>query len=107
VSDALDSSRPVPREAPQRTCIGCRARAGKSELLRVTARDGQLYVDGLPDPGSRRPGRGAYLHPSAACLERAQRRRAFARALRVPGPLDLTPLRGWIEAAADKTATDG
>ncbi|WP_425354474.1 YlxR family protein [Escherichia coli] len=107
VSDALDSTRPAPREAPLRTCIGCRARAGKSELLRVTARDGQLIIDGLPASRSRQPGRGAYLHPTAACLDRAQRRRAFARALRVPGPLDITALREWIEAADDKTATDG
>jgi len=106
VTSALDSTHPVSRKAPERTCIGCRARAGKSELLRVTARDGQLLIDGVPDPRSRRPGRGAYLHPSAACLERALRRRAFARALRVPGPLDATAVGSTIEAADDKIATE-
>ena len=35
------------------------------------------------DPDQRRPGRGAYVC-SAACLERAIRTRAFARAYRKP-----------------------
>ena len=103
--DALDSTCSDLLGHPIRTCIGCRARSGKSELLRVTVRDGFC----LPDPASRQPGRGAYVHPSLECLERAERRRAFPRALRVPGPLDITALRAWIEAAHDndKTAEDG
>ena len=36
---------------------------------------------------ARLPGRGAYLHLSQKCFEQAERRRAFARALRLPGPL--------------------
>jgi len=47
-------------------------------------------VPGLPelvvDTGRRMPGRGAWLHPDRACLELAERRRAFGRALRVAGP---------------------
>ena len=80
-----------------RTCIGCRARADASELLRVTARDGVC----LPDPRSRQPGRGAHLHPTLACLDLAERRRAFPRALRVTGPLDTAGVRAWIEASTD------
>ena len=38
----------------------------------------------LPDPTGTAPGRGAHLHPTTACLDLAVRRRAFARALRVP-----------------------
>lgn len=101
MNDALDCVPSVPRGGPVRTCIGCRARAGKSELLRVSAREAQC----LPDPRSRQPGRGAYLHPRLECLDKAERRRAFPRALRVPGPLDTTVLRDWIAAADDdKTA---
>lgn len=66
-----------------RTCVGCKARAVKSDLLRVVAVDGEIVAD----PLARSPGRGAYLHPSQECLERARRRRAFPRALRVTGPL--------------------
>ena len=60
MSSALDSDPSAPHSQPTRTCVGCRVRAVKSELLRVTARDGLC----LPDPRSRQPGRGAYLHPT-------------------------------------------
>lgn len=64
--------------APVRTCIGCGERAAKSDLLRVVAAGDEI----VPDETFRLPGRGAYLHPSLACLERAERRKAFPRALR-------------------------
>jgi predicted RNA-binding protein YlxR (DUF448 family) len=54
-----------------------------------------------PDPRGTAPGRGAHLHPTAECLDLAERRRAFLRALRLPGPLDLTALRRYVEQAAD------
>jgi hypothetical protein len=66
-----------------RTCVGCGMRAAKPDLLRVVAVDGEIVAD----PTGRRPGRGAYLHPSTDCLERARRRRAIPRALRATGPL--------------------
>jgi predicted RNA-binding protein YlxR (DUF448 family) len=78
---------------PVRTCVGCRTRAPAPELLRVVARDGVV----LPDEGGREPGRGAHLHPTVACLELAERRRAFARALRVEGALDLSLLRAEVQ----------
>lgn len=56
------------------------------------AADGSL----IPDPRGRLPGRGAHLHPTPECLTLAERRSAFPRALRVPGPLDVTALRAWI-----------
>jgi uncharacterized protein len=66
---------------PVRTCVGCRRRAAKHELLRVVAGEGEL----VPDPTGRAPGRGAHLHPTSTCLELALRRRAFGRALRITG----------------------
>jgi predicted RNA-binding protein YlxR (DUF448 family) len=77
---------------PVRTCVGCRRRAPASDLLRVVARDGSV----LPDEGRREPGRGAHLHPTIACLEQAERRRAFPRALRAEGALDLALLRAHL-----------
>jgi predicted RNA-binding protein YlxR (DUF448 family) len=39
-------------------------------------------------------GRGAWLHPADACLEKATRRRAFARAFRgATAAIDLAKLR--------------
>jgi uncharacterized protein len=91
---------------PLRTCVGCRERVGKSELLRVVAvgeEAGHRGPDLVPDPRGRLPGRGAYLHPDSRCLDLAERRRAFPRALRLPGPLDTTALRRWVEQAAAPT----
>jgi uncharacterized protein len=78
-----------------RTCVGCGTRAAKSDLLRVVAVDGEIVVDAR----SRRPGRGAYLHPSKDCLELARRRRAIPRALRVTGPLADGGLVSYLDGA--------
>ncbi len=75
-------------ELTARTCVGCRSRADKSQLLRVVLREDAC----IPDERARLPGRGAYLHRDARCLGLADKRRAFPRAFRVPGPLDLTAL---------------
>jgi len=89
------SEQPLPGGFPMRTCVGCRERAAKSSLLRLVAVGGDL----VPDPGTRLPGRGAYLHPSLACLELAQRRRAFSRALRAAKPLGAASLAAYLSGA--------
>ncbi|CUR53871.1 conserved hypothetical protein [metagenome] len=74
---------------PVRTCVGCRERAAKSELLRVVAgTDAEGRPVLVPDPAQTAPGRGAHLHPVIACFDLAVRRKAFPRALRVQGALD-------------------
>jgi predicted RNA-binding protein YlxR (DUF448 family) len=68
---------------PVRTCIGCRERAARSELLRVVAgTDAHGREAVVPDPGKTAPGRGAHLHPTTVCYDLAVRRRAFSRSLR-------------------------
>ena len=88
---ALDSSVVRP-SGPVRTCVGCRARAAKTDLLRVVADGGRL----VPDPGGALPGRGASVHRDRRCVDLAEKRRAFPRALRLPGPLDLDPVRAAL-----------
>ena len=61
-----------------RTCLGCRSRAARSELLRVVVRAQRLVID----ESSSLTGRGAWLHPTVDCLESALERRAFARSFR-------------------------
>ncbi len=91
----MTTGQPVDDARPQRTCVGCRTRAARVELLRLVVVEGSV----TPDPAGRLPGRGAHLHPDPGCLDLAQRRRAFPRAFRLPGPLDPGPVRGFIEAA--------
>ena len=81
--------------------MGCRQRAPAAELLRVVARGGAV----VPDPAHRLPGRGAHLHPVVACLDLAERRKAFPRALRVPPPLstDLVRLAVAQDARGSQT----
>ncbi|MET7360872.1 YlxR family protein [Streptomyces sp. NPDC005562] len=87
------SGRTHARACPERTCVGCRERAAKSELLRIVAKEGAC----APDPSGTLPGRGAYVHPALVCLDQAIRRRAFPRALRAQGPLDTEAVRRAVE----------
>ena len=82
---------------PIRTCVGCRERADSAELLRVVVdqHEGKFVL--VPDPLHRAPGRGAHVHPRSECLDLAERRRAFARALRVQAALDVGAIRDWLD----------
>ena len=88
---------------PVRTCVGCRERAAKVELLRVVAVDGVL----IPDPAGRLPGRGASLHPRPDCLNAAVRRRAFARALRVNGSVDVSAVADYVTSRSSSANRAG
>ncbi len=69
---------------PVRTCVGCRARASCTTLLRVAIRNGELVFD----ERAVLPGRGAWVHPALECVDTALQRRAFARALRVSAAME-------------------
>jgi len=56
----------------------------------------------VPDPAGRLPGRGAWIHPTQACLEQAARRRAFGRALRLTTGTDLDRVRAYVDAIEDE-----
>ena len=90
------SGRTHVRARPERTCVGCRKRAAKHQLLRVTAVEGVC----VPDPRGALPGRGAHLHPDPACFALAERRRAFGRALRLTGVPDTGSLAEHIRAVS-------
>ncbi|MEI8411242.1 MULTISPECIES: YlxR family protein [unclassified Kribbella] len=92
-----------PGKARERTCIGCRKRSGPADLLRMTVSGGLV----LPDPAHRAPGRGAHLHPVAECLDLAERRKAFPRAFRVPGPLELKLVRDHVAQCSEESAVHG
>ncbi|MCX5386024.1 YlxR family protein [Streptomyces sp. NBC_00083] len=90
------SGRTHARACPERTCVGCRERAAKSDLLRIVAIEGAC----APDPRGTLPGRGAYVHPASVCLDQAVRRRAFSRAFKAKEALDTADVRNYVEQAA-------
>ncbi len=85
-----------PGIAPERTCIGCRRNGPADTMVRVVR-----LGDGSLTPGRTLPGRGAWLcRGSTTCVDLAEKRRAFERALRGPtraGAVD--DLRRLLEVA--------
>ena len=85
---------------PERSCVGCRERAPKAELVRVARTPTGVRVD---LHGSA-PGRGAYVHRDIACAAAALRKGAFASALRTGlAEEELARLKDQIEEALQAT----
>ena len=73
----------TPKKIPLRRCSGCGESKPKTELVRVgRAPDGTVSLD----LKGKKPGRGAYVCPSAACLLKARKAKRFERALEVAIP---------------------
>lgn len=63
-------------------------------MLRLVSRGATVVLD----QRAVLDGRGAYLHRQADCLTLAVRKRAFARALRIGGSVDVSEVeRVWAE----------
>ena len=60
-----------------RTCTGCRVVAAQRALVRVVFDGPRLVVD----RARRLPGRGAYVHPTAACVTIAGLARSLRRSV--------------------------
>ncbi len=82
-------------DKPTRTCVACREESGRGELLRlVESPDGRIALDAR----SRIGGRGAWVHPTRACIEMAAKRHAAERSLKVS--VRDVDAAGLIEGAA-------
>lgn len=53
------------KQAPRRTCVGCRTTRAKPELRRLVA----TPVGVVNDPEQTIPGRGAYVCPTIGCVD--------------------------------------
>ena len=74
------------KKIPQRQCVGCREMKEKRALVRVVkSPEGEISLDF----GARKPGRGAYVCPDAACLKKARKSRALERAFSAPIPAEV------------------
>lgn len=82
------------RHIPYRTCLGCRRRQPKHDLVRLAADSTGVL---LLDSGRQLPGRGAYVCPNADCLAEALKKHAFLRTLRAPVRADAERLKIELE----------
>lgn len=67
----------VIQRQPERTCIGCRQSFGKDEVVRLVAGPQGVVLDYR----EKLPGRGAYVCPRPACIQKALSRDNLSRAL--------------------------
>ncbi|NMA85416.1 MAG: YlxR family protein [Epulopiscium sp.] len=67
------------RKIPLRKCVGCQEMKNKKELVRVVrTQEGEVSLDFT----GKKPGRGAYICPSKACLEAAHKSRGLERSFK-------------------------
>ena len=66
------------KHIPQRTCVACREVKEKRSLIRIVRTPDGVAIDTT----GRMPGRGAYIHDSKECWEKALKRGVLARSLK-------------------------
>ncbi|NMA92395.1 MAG: YlxR family protein [Firmicutes bacterium] len=88
------------RRVPLRTCVGCREKKSKRELIRIVRTPaGEVTVDLT----GKQSGRGAYICPRVACLEKAIKGRRLEKNLRVPITLEvIDTLRKMLVSPEEK-----
>ncbi|MEQ1504419.1 MAG: YlxR family protein [Myxococcota bacterium] len=93
---------------PERTCIACGEHDGRDDLVRLVAappeddRPARLIVD----LRGKLPGRGAWVHPTRACVTTAEREpRKASRVLKQP--VDAAGLVQQLEDALLRVVIDG
>lgn len=70
----------VIKKVPQRQCIGCHEMKNKKDLIRIVkTEDAGMIIDLT----GKKNGRGAYICPNAACLEKAAASRGLERSFKM------------------------
>lgn len=84
-----------------RTCVGCRGKAHRSDLVRLVVDRRTAPTVVVVDPRAVLPGRGVWLHQRSECLDRAEARRAIQRGLRLSKDqtqtMRLEEVRAWFD----------
>jgi uncharacterized protein len=73
----MNNQRPR-KHIPVRTCIVCREKEAKRQLVRIVRTESGIQID----PTGKMNGRGAYLCDKASCWERAVKTDFLNKALR-------------------------
>jgi predicted RNA-binding protein YlxR (DUF448 family) len=89
-----------PKHVPQRTCVACRSTEAKRGLVRVVrGATGNVEVDET----GKKAGRGAYLHKSRECWDKALRGKVLEYALKTAITAeDKAALQAYGEGIADE-----
>ena len=66
------------KHIPLRMCAGCRQMSGKSELIRIVLKDGNLFIDDEKKILSR----GIYLCKNNECIQMSKKRKVFSNLLK-------------------------
>ena len=90
------------KKIPMRMCVGCREMKPKKELIRVVRPpEGSVMLDRT----GKAAGRGAYVCPSSACLEKARKAKTLERTLEAQiEPAVYEQLAKELDARANETA---
>ncbi len=65
------------KKIPMRMCLGCNEMKSKREMIRVVhQKDGTILLDAT----GKQAGRGAYICPQLACLQKARKARRLEKA---------------------------
>jgi len=74
------------KKIPQRSCVVCRTKKDKNELLRIVRNQtNEINID----ESGKMPGKGAYICDSIECLEKSIKSKALKRALDVEVPNEI------------------
>ena len=74
------------KKIPQRSCIVCRTKKDKNELIRIVRNQtNEINID----ESGKKPGKGAYICDSIECLEKGIKSKALKRALEVEVPEEI------------------
>jgi uncharacterized protein len=94
------AKQPRPRHVPQRTCVACRSTEAKRGLVRVVRTAiGLVEVDET----GKKAGRGAYLHKSKECWDKALKGKVLEYALKTAITAeDKAALQAYGEGIADE-----
>ena len=82
------------KHIPQRTCVACREVNEKRSLVRIVRTSDGVVIDTT----GRMPGRGAYIHDSKECWEKALKRGVLARNLKTEiSQEDMETLQAYMD----------
>jgi predicted RNA-binding protein YlxR (DUF448 family) len=92
------------KHVPLRSCIACRDRFPKRELIRIVRTpEGSVEID----PRGKLPGRGAYICRNLRCWEDALQRQRLSQALKCSiSETDTMNLRAFALTLLEEAAVD-